>query len=143
MSFLRAIKGNPKGLTGAIISTAIILGALFAPIITPYDPNDQNRAARLSAPIGIENYLPNHILGTDGLGRDLLSRIVYGARISLVVALSAATVSLLIGLVLGLLSGYLRGFVDLAITRLVEMQLAFPFLLLAITLLAITEPVSY
>ncbi len=126
---------------GAVLCLVVLLAAVFAPVLAPHDPIAQDITARLrppawQPPLGS----PDHLLGTDQLGRDLLSRIIHGAQASLVVALSAVALSGVVGVCLGLLSGYYGRLLDQVIMRLADIQLAFPFLLLAITLMAVFPP---
>ena len=107
----------------------IILVAAFAPLFAPYDPNAQNTDIRLMAPSAA------HWLGTDELGRDVLSRIIYGARISLVIGLVPTSLSMLLGILLGLMAGYLGKWADNIIMRLADIMLAFPSLLLAMVVM--------
>lgn len=117
---------------GGIVFTLVFVG-IFAPLISPYDPNLQNLLNALQAPAwwGSENFL-----GTDHLGRDILSRIFYGARISLVIAVTVVLISGVVGVGLGAISGYFAGVTDFAIQKLVEVVWAFPPLLLAIAIMA-------
>lgn len=117
---------------GTVVATLVVIG-LFAPLIAPFDPNLQNLGATMLAPQG---FAGPHFLGTDQLGRDVLSRIFFGARISLVVAVAVACLSGLIGTTLGAISGYRSGRVDLLIQKVVEVMWAFPPLLFAIALIA-------
>ncbi|MCA9861177.1 MAG: peptide ABC transporter permease, partial [Thermomicrobiales bacterium] len=110
---------NPIGIAGAIIVLATVVIALAAPIIAPYDPSSQG-AIRLLPPSR------EHLMGTDELGRDTFSRIVYGSRVSLQVGIISVVIALLIGGVLGLLSGYFGGLVDTWTMRLVDIMFAFP-----------------
>ena len=111
---------------------AFVFIGIFAPLLAPYDPNAQNLAMRLQPPLS-----DGHLLGTDGLGRDVLSRLIYGSRISLMVGFSAVLLAAVIGIVIGLISGYLGGWVDSLLMRIVDAFLAFPFLLLAIAIVAV------
>src|SRR5262245_36700828 len=140
------------GLAGAIILLVVTFLAIFAPIIAPYDPQEQDLRARLTCPIGTSctrlgtnppqtiHGSTKHILGTDNLGRDIWSRILYGARISLIVGITAVALGGGIGTVLGLLSGYQGGAIDAVIGRVADVQLAFPFLLLAILISIVSGP---
>jgi peptide/nickel transport system permease protein len=124
-------------LFGLIVIVCVILVALFAPLLAPHNPENQELRSRLKPPFWVEGSDPNYILGTDALGRDLLSRLIYGARISLLVGFVTAGISGVVGIILGLLAGYFGGLVDSLISRLIDIQLAFPFVLLALTLVAI------
>lgn len=119
-------------LGGAIVLTLVFAGAL-APWVAPYDPNAQNLAMTLKPPQWL---LGAHVLGTDPVGRDILSRLLYGARVSLVIAVMVVLISGVVGLGLGAVSGYFAGAVDFAIQKLVEVVWAFPPLLLAIAIMA-------
>lgn len=122
-----------KVVVGGGIVFALVFVGIFAPLISPYDPNLQNLLNSLQAPTwwGSENFL-----GTDHLGRDILSRIFYGARISLVIAVTVVLISGVVGVGLGAISGYFAGLTDFAIQKLVEVVWAFPPLLLAIAIMA-------
>jgi peptide/nickel transport system permease protein len=111
----------------------LVLVALFAPLLAPFDPLEQDLMAATAAP-GVE---PGHWLGTDSLGRDVLSRLIYGTRIALTVAFVAAALACLLGTTLGLLAGYYRGWVDAVVSRLVDIWMAFPPVLLSILLVAV------
>ena len=124
---------KPKILFGGLVVLTLVVIGLLAPVIAPFDPNRQNLGATMLAPQGLSG---PHLLGTDQLGRDVLSRIFYGARISLVVAVAVAFLSGLIGTTLGAISGYRSGRVDLLIQKAVEVMWAFPPLLFAIALIA-------
>ena len=117
---------------GGLVLTLIVVGAL-APWISPYDPNLQTLGKALVAPQWFGGV---HVLGTDQVGRDILSRILYGARISLVIALAVVVISGVVGVALGAVSGYFAGGVDFLIQKLVEIVWAFPPLLLAIAIMA-------
>ena len=124
---------TPKVVGGAtIVAILIVVGAL-APWISPYDPNGQNLAYALRPPDWL---LGPHVLGTDAVGRDILSRLFYGARVSLVIAVMVVVISGFVGIALGVVSGYFAGKTDFAIQKLVEVGWAFPPLLLAIAIMA-------
>ncbi|MGB3307314.1 MAG: ABC transporter permease [Thermomicrobiales bacterium] len=131
----RRLRKNPIGLVGATIVVATILIAVFAPLIAPYDPASQD-ADRLLGPS------LSHLFGTDELGRDTFSRIVYGARVSLQVGIIAVGVSLALGGLLGIIGGYAGGMVDAVIMRLVDILFAFPGLILAIVIAGLLGPSS-
>ena len=117
--------------------TLLIIGAVFAPLIAPHDPLYQDLFAGRMPPVWVDGADPNFLLGTDSLGRDVLSRILYGARLALTVALVAGTLTCLFGATLGLIAGYYRGWVDMVISRLVDIWMAFPPVLFAILLIAV------
>jgi peptide/nickel transport system permease protein len=123
-----------------LIGLAIVLAiAVFAPLITPHDPLEQNLGNSLKPPFWVNGGTVEYPLGTDALGRDIASRLVYGARNSLLISAMAALVGSLLGLVVGLVAGFFRGWVDALLMRLGDIQLAFPFVLLAIAVLG-TSP---
>lgn len=122
---LRFVRTNPTGATGALIVLLLILTALFAQNIAPYSPTRQG-APRLLAPNTA------HLMGTDGLGRDIFSRVVFGTRVSLYVGLVAVTIALLCGSIIGIVSGFFSGTADALLMRLMDMLLAFPGLVLAL-----------
>lgn len=128
---LRRLRKNPLALVSALVLVVAIVVALLAPLIAPYAP-EQTDFANTLAPPGTAG----HLLGTDDLGRDVLSRIMLGVRASLMVAVLAVATALLIGVPLGLASGYFQA-VDSVISRLTDLMLAFPFLILAVGLAAI------
>jgi len=119
---------------GAAIVLIAVLAAVLGPAVTPFDPSDQELALRLEGPTGL------HWFGLDELGRDIFARILSGARISLLVGLVVVGVSASVGIVLGSIAGYFGGRVDEAISRLIDILLAFPGLLLAIALVAVLGP---
>lgn len=119
---------------GGAITVVLVLVALAAPWIAPHDPNWQETARRLEGPS------PGHPLGLDDLGRDVLSRVVYGARVSLRVGFSVVVITSIIGILLGAIAGYFGGKIDTVIMRLSDMLLAFPGILLAIALVAVLGP---
>lgn len=124
---------HAKAFSGGSIVVIFILLGIFGPSIAPHDPNKQELTAMMKPPQGMGGA---HVLGTDNLGRDILSRIVYGARVSLLVAFAVVFVSGLIGVILGATSGYIGGKADFLIQKLVEVVWAFPPLLLGITIMA-------
>lgn len=127
----RMARYSRSAVIGASIVVALILAAILAEVVTPYDPLKMNVAIRLEPPS------PEHVLGTDNYGRDLYTRIIYGARISLVVGLTSVALALLIGVTIGLLAGYLGGLTDLLVMRVVDVVLAFPSILLALALISV------
>lgn len=127
-------------LLALLILTCVLFAALFGPQIAPLDPNRQNIMLRLAGPMTEGRGKMLFLLGTDGLGRDVFSRLLYGARVSLLVGISAILVGGTIGVVAGLVSGYFGGWIDDVIMRLGDIQLAFPFILFAIMFLVILGP---
>ncbi|MDM7932175.1 ABC transporter permease [Tabrizicola sp.] len=118
----------------------LCLGALLAPWIAPHDPLAQDLFLGRMPPIWVAGAEPGYWLGTDSLGRDVLSRLLHGARVALLVALAAGSITCLIGATLGLLAGFLRGWVDLVISRLIDIWMAFPPILFSILLIAVLGP---
>lgn len=125
---------NPLAFAGFVIITIILLLALFAPYIAPYDPDAIDVKAILIPPSSA------HLMGTDGLGRDVFSRMLFGARISLLVGIVAVGIATLIGIVLGAISGYYRGWVDVVIMRLVDVMLSIPTFFLILAVIAFLTP---
>lgn len=126
-----------RGLTlGLVLLAAICAMAIFAPLIAPFDPYDQDLSRRLIPPFWSAKANAAHWLGTDNLGRDYLSRLIYGARISLLIGFAVMIISGLIGTVLGLLAGYFGGKADLFITFLITTRLAIPVVLVALAVVA-------
>ncbi len=125
---------NPLALSGFIIIAAVMLLAVFAPLIAPFDPEAIDVKAILLAPSSI------HWMGTDGLGRDVFSRMLFGARVSLMVGIVAVGIATAIGIVLGSISGYYRGWVDVFIMRLVDVMLSIPTFFLILAVIAFLTP---
>jgi peptide/nickel transport system permease protein len=125
---------------GVVLLVVLLLCAVFAGQIAPYDPNQVQVVNRLKPPFWMVGGSLAHPLGTDQVGRDVLSRVIFGARISMVVGVATVLVAGVIGTLLGLLAGYQRGWWDSVIMRLGEIQLAFPLILLAIAVLAVLGP---
>lgn len=122
-----------------LVLLCIFLIAVFAPFVTSHDPNYQNLLARLKPP-GYSTGSRFYLLGTDELGRDLLTRIVYGARISLLVAFLSVSISLTFGVLIGMVAGYFRGFPEVLIMRMADIFLSIPAILLAILTVAVLGP---
>ena len=120
--------------TGALMTLVVVVMALAAPWLAPYDPAVQDTARRLEGPSR------DHLLGLDDLGRDVLSRVIWGARVSLQVGLSVVVISTFIGVILGAISGYFRGVIDTIVMRTCDVLLAFPGILLAIAMVAVLGP---
>lgn len=133
----RARKRNPRlWLSGGWL-LLLALAALLAPFIAPHDPLAQDLMLGRLPPIGLQGAEPGYFLGTDSLGRDVLSRLIYGARIALTVALVAASAACVFGSLLGLAAGYFGGWVDRIVSRLVDVWMAFPPVLFSILLVAV------
>ena len=122
-----------------LVLLCILLIAVFAPFVTSHDPNYQNLLARLKPP-GYSTGSRFYLLGTDELGRDLLTRIVFGARISLLVAFLSVSISLIFGVLIGMVAGYFRGFLEVLIMRMADIFLSIPAILLAILTVAVLGP---
>jgi peptide/nickel transport system permease protein len=137
---LRGILRDPFALTAVATLVVVLLAALTAPVLAPYDPADQNLAARLRPPAWYERGSFNHLLGTDQLGRDILSRIIYGARVSSTVGLSVILLGGIVGTGVGLCAGFFGGRLETVIVAVIDVVLSFPSLLLALTIVAVLGP---
>ena len=131
---------NKGALAGLVVIVVICLMAAFAGLISPYSPIDQYPDNQLQPPAWMEGGSSQFLLGTDPAGRDMLSRLIYGARLSLLIGVIAVTLSLVVGITLGLLAGFFRGVVDILIMRAMDILLALPALLLAVFIVAILGP---
>jgi len=131
---------SPGGMVGFVLVVLLIAVAILAPLISPHDPQKQNIVYRLKPPFWIEGGTMEYPLGTDSVGRDILSRVIYGSRISLFVGLVATAFSGLLGVTLGLVAGFLGGAGDSVISRVGDVQQAIPFLVLAIAVAAMLGP---
>jgi dipeptide transport system permease protein len=131
---------NRGAVVGLAVFSILLILAIFAPWIAPYSPDVQFRDALLKPPIWDANSDPRFLLGTDPVGRDILSRLIHGARYSLFIGFFVVVGALVVGVVLGVLAGYFRGWVDVVIMRIMDIILAFPPLLLALVLVAILGP---
>ncbi|MBX3068973.1 MAG: ABC transporter permease [Thermomicrobiales bacterium] len=127
---------RPKVLLAVGLLLLIVVVALLAPVIAPADPNQQSLLDRLSPPM-TETAKQKALLGTDQLGRDVLSRVIYGSRVSLLVGLFSVVFAGTLGVALGMCAGFFGGFIDTLLMRLVDVLLAFPFVLLALTVVAV------
>lgn len=138
--FYNQYKKNKSALVGAYIVFVLIFCAIFAPLITSYDPLIQDIQNRLIPPLWDELGSFKHILGTDDFGRDVFSRIIYGARISLTIGIVSVGISLIFGVIMGAVAGFFSGITDLIIMRFVDIMLSLPAILLAIVIVAILGP---
>jgi peptide/nickel transport system permease protein len=139
--FLRRLAARRTALFGLVVVLSVVLTALASPLISPFDPIEQDLGdLRLKAPGFRDAAGRIHLLGTDHLGRDLLARVIYGARPALLVGFAAVVISGVIGMAAGLISGYFGGRLDDALMRLADIQLAFPFILLAIAVIGVLGP---
>lgn len=125
--------GNWSGLVGFIIILVLLILSLFGNWIAPYDPIYADFSKKLLPPLS-----EGHLLGTDQLGRDVLSRIIVGARISVIIGLVTVLIAGTVGTIIGIISGYFRGWIDIVLMRIVDVQLSFPFILLVLVVSAIT-----
>ncbi len=135
--FVSKLVRSRTGLLGSLILALVVVCAIAAPYLAPFDPNYQVLEDRLIPPFADPADAKGHLLGTDHLGRDLLSRLIYGSRVSLIVGLTAVTISCFMGCALGLITGYQGGWLDEVIMRIGDVQLAFPFVLLVIAVVAV------
>jgi len=133
---LRLLRNRMAGL-GLLTMTGVVLLALLAPYVSPYPPSQQDLFNRLHAPTR------EHILGTDELGRDILSRLAYGARISLTIGILGTLGGMIVGVALGMFSGYYGGWLDNVMMRIVDIMMSFPGVLLAILIVSVLGPSTY
>ncbi|MTI16750.1 ABC transporter permease subunit [Rhodobacteraceae bacterium RKSG542] len=140
MGFWRHFKTNRGAVFGLWFFVALVLIAVLAPVIAPHSATMQYRDALLLPPVWSEGGTWTHILGTDAVGRDLLSRLIYGSQFSLFIGVVVVSVALVVGICLGLVAGTFRGWVDTCIMRVMDVILSFPSLLLALVLVAILGP---
>ena len=138
--FWRAFAQSRGALLGLAVVAVLLLLAIFAGVIAPHSPYEQFRDATLVPPAWEPGADPRFLLGTDPVGRDILSRLIYGTRLSLAIGLISVAISLTLGIALGMVAGYLRGWMETAIMRLMDVMLALPSLLLAIAVVAILGP---
>lgn len=137
---LRTLWHDKVSFVGVCLLLLIVAAAVFAPLIAPHSPGQVDLTARMAPPAWDPDGTWDHLLGTDALGRDILSRLIHGARVSLAIGVVVVAVSMLIGTVLGLVAGYKGGRWDNAIMRVADAQLAFPGLLLIIAVVAVVGP---
>ncbi|HET8531922.1 MAG TPA: ABC transporter permease [Methylomirabilota bacterium] len=140
VTLLRRLVRRRTALFGMLVVLGVMLAAVLAPLVSPFDPLEQDIGQRLREPGWQDTQGRLHPLGTDHLGRDILARIVFGSRIALVVGLAAVAISGVLGLLIGLMAGYFGGRVDDFLMRLADIQLAFPFILLAIAVIGVLGP---
>jgi peptide/nickel transport system permease protein len=129
--FSRLMKEKPLGAIGAVIVLVLLFSGIFAELLAPYEMNEQHLVDRLAPPSA------QYVLGTDNLGRDVLSRIIFGARVSVIIGLSATTINIIIATVIGTLTGFFGGKFDLTVQRFVDAWMAFPSLLILITVMSL------
>jgi len=138
--FWTAFSANKGAVAGLVIVVLLLLAALFAPLLAPHVPDQTNSAVFLKPPAWQEGGVPQYLLGTDAIGRDILSRLIHGARLSLSIGLAVVLISVAAGIALGLIAGFSRGIVEIAIMRVMDIVLTLPSLLLAIVIVAILGP---
>ena len=138
--FVRRLARRRTALFGLIVVMLVAIAALGAPWIAAYDPTEQDITNRLRAPGSQDAAGRAHLFGTDHLGRDILARMIFGARPALMVGFAAVAISGVLGMMVGLLSGYFGGWIDDVFMRLADVQLAFPFILLAIAVIGVLGP---
>jgi dipeptide transport system permease protein len=138
--FWSAYRQSRGAMVGLTLVIALIVLAIFAAVVSPHPPNEQYREFTLAPPAWHDGGSANFILGTDPVGRDILSRLIYGTRLSLLIGLISVAISLSLGVALGLVAGYFRGLVETTIMRVMDVMLALPSLLLAIAVVAILGP---
>jgi peptide/nickel transport system permease protein len=132
--FRRLLKEKPMGVVGGVFTLLLLLTGIFANVLAPYGMNQIGAGPSLLGPS------PHHLLGTDNLGRDLLTRVIYGARTSVIVGLASTTMATIIATLLGMLCGYLGGVFDLIVQRFIDGWLCFPGILILMVLISITGP---
>jgi peptide/nickel transport system permease protein len=137
---VRRLLRSPVGLVGAVILLAVIVGALAAPQLAPSDPTKLHFDTRLIPPVWLPGGSAAHLLGTDNLGRDILSRVLYGSRVSVIVGFSAVCIATVIGVAAGLAAGYYGGSIDVAISRVVDAFVSIPFIILALATIGALGP---
>ena len=138
--FWTAFSANRGAVIGLATIVFLLLVALFAPWIAPHAPNETNSAVFLQPPAWQQGGSVSYLLGTDAIGRDILSRLMYGARLSLSIGVAVVALSVVVGVVLGLIAGFFRGVLEIAIMRFMDIVLTLPSLLLAIVIVAILGP---
>ncbi|MEK4921092.1 ABC transporter permease [Cytobacillus sp. FSL R5-0569] len=141
--WLRLLLKSKTGTIGLLIVLLIIFIAIFAKLLAPHDPNQINAAMMLKPPAWVEGGVTDYILGTDNLGRDILSRIIYGSQISLVVGVASVILAGIIGIYIGLVSGFYGGFLDNILMRIVDSFLAIPTILFALVILTVFGPSAF
>jgi dipeptide transport system permease protein len=139
-AFWNAFRENRGAVIGLVFVVFICLVALFAPLLAPYDPLEQVKGATRLPPFWAEGHDPRFLLGTDAVGRDMLSRLMYGARLSLTIGLTVMAVSMVVGVTIGLAAAWFGGLLDVIIIRIMDLIMAIPSLVLAILIIAIIGP---
>jgi len=138
--FWKLYRKNRAAVLGLILTIFFLVVAIFAPFIAPRDPNTGKLTERLSPPFWMEGGSTRYLLGTDSLGRDILSRVIYGARVSILIGIVVISVATITGVIIGLVSGYFGGKIDAIIQRIVDTLLAFPYLIFALAIMSVLGP---
>jgi dipeptide transport system permease protein len=138
--FWISFRANKGAVAGLVVVLLVLLMAVFAPWIAPHAPDVTNNAAFLKPPVWQTGGSWTYVLGTDAIGRDMLSRLIYGARLSLAIGIAVVALSIIVGIILGMIAGFAGGVVEIAIMRLMDIILTLPSLLLAIVIVAILGP---
>lgn len=137
---MKSLLQSPVGFLGSILVALSVVVAIGAPVLAPHDPTQLNLSSRLLPPIWAGAGDSSFLLGTDQLGRDVLSRLIFGSRVSLIVGVLGVSVSMLIGVTLGLISGFWGGVADIIISRILDTFMAIPFILLALAVIGVLGP---
>jgi peptide/nickel transport system permease protein len=138
--FACRLLGHPSAALGFVILCAFGVVALSANLVAPFDPNEAHLLDRLSPPTWLSHGGSGYLLGTDQLGRDIFSRILYGTRVSLLIGLLSVSISMIVGLALGTCAGFYRGWFDALVSRFADLLMAFPYLIFAIGMMAVIGP---
>ena len=138
--FWKLYRRNRAAVLGLILTIFFLVMAIFAPFIAPRNPNTGSLTERLSPPFWMEGGSTKYLLGTDSLGRDILSRVIYGSRISILIGVVVVSVATITGVIIGLVSGYFGGKIDAIIQRIVDTLLAFPYLIFALAIMSVLGP---
>jgi peptide/nickel transport system permease protein len=139
-AWVRSLQRNSVGVVGLVIVATVLVLALTAPLVAPHNPAKLNVKARLAPPAWLAEGDSRFLLGTDQLGRDVLSRLLYGARVSVIVGVLGVVISVLVGVTIGLVSGYMGGMVDNLLSRTVDTFMAIPFIILALAAVGFLGP---
>jgi dipeptide transport system permease protein len=135
-----ALSANTGALIGLAIIAVVLFFAIFADVIAPHDPNIPDRTAFLKPPFWLTGGSSTYLLGTDAIGRDMLSRLIHGARLSLLIGVSVVAIAIVVGTLLGLAAGFFRGIFETMVLRLMDILLTLPSLLLAVVIVAVLGP---
>lgn len=139
-AFWSAFRENRGAVIGLVVVALVVLVAIFAPVLAPHDPIEQYKGFTKLPPFWMEKSDPRFLLGTDAVGRDMLSRLMYGARISLFIGLAVMLVSMVVGVTLGLAAAWFGGIIDVIVIRIMDLIMAIPSLVLAILVIAVIGP---